>query len=456
MSQSQAALTAQVRPVLSTSERIRTILKLAFPISLAQSSTLSMALIDLAMVGRLGNKAVAALGLSVFSNTFILASMDGLNSSIRGIVARRRGESSTEAKCAPLNAGLLIAVMVGTPLVIICCLLSSFLFSLISSEPDVTKVGIPFFRVLCFGIPAAGMHNAFNGHWTGIEKPRVYTSIVFFMTSLNAFLNYMLIFGHFGAPAMGATGAAISTAISLYAGVVINCLIVYFRFRNDGFLTAKPERSLVMRIIRLGLPINVAAFFGASGYVIFLKMVGQVGTAELAGANVLVRVTMILNIVAISIGMATATLVSRTVGEGDPVGATEWGWAAGKLGIIGLTLAGLPVLLFPTVFLSVFLSDAHTMSIANAPLRIEGAMAGILSLSYIFAFTLNSLGDGKRIMIVYLSTQWLILLPMAWLVGPHLHYGLLQLWLVQMAYGVVATVLITGLWINGNWKTIKI
>jgi multidrug resistance protein, MATE family len=204
------------------------------------------------------------------------------------------------------------------------------------------------------------------------------------------------------------------------------------------------------------LPINVAAFFGASGYVIFLKMVGQVGTAELAGANVLVRVTMILNVVAISIGMATATLVCRTIGEGDFAGATEWGWAAGKLAVVGLTLAGLPVILFPTVFLSVFLSDPHTISIANAPLRIESAMAGILSLSYIFAFTLNSLGAGKRIMIVYLSTQWLILLPMAWLVGPHLHYGLLQLWLVQMAYGVIATVLITGLWINGNWKTIKI
>src|SRR5689334_15206314 len=147
-----AALPIQSRPLMSTSERMTAIFKLALPISLAQGSTLSMALIDLAMVGRLGNKAVAALGLSVFSNTFILASMDGLNSSIRGIVARRRGESSTDAKCAPLNAGLLIAVMVGTPLVIICCLLSSFLFSLISSDPDVTKIGIPFFRVLCFGI----------------------------------------------------------------------------------------------------------------------------------------------------------------------------------------------------------------------------------------------------------------------------------------------------------------
>ena len=225
------------------------------------------------MVGKLGNKAVAALGLSVFSNIFILASMDGLNSSVRGIVARRRGEGSTEPKCVPLNAGLLIAFVVGTPLAVLCFLLGSFLFSLISSDSDVTKIGVPFFRILCLSIPAAGMHNAFKRALGWNRSPRVYTLIVFFMASLNALLNYMLIFGHFGAPALGATGAAISTVASLYAGVVINCLIAHLRLRNEGFLTAKPARSVVMRIIELGLPINIAAFFGASGYVIFLKMV---------------------------------------------------------------------------------------------------------------------------------------------------------------------------------------
>jgi Na+-driven multidrug efflux pump len=59
-------------------------------------------------------------------------------------------------------------------------------------------------------------------------------------------------------------------------------------------------------------------------------------------------------------------------------------------------------------------------------------------------------------MIVSLTTQWLIFLPAVWYVGPHLHYGLLQLWLVQIAYSLLATVLITGLWIDGKWKTVTV
>ncbi|HET8887714.1 MAG TPA: MATE family efflux transporter [Candidatus Angelobacter sp.] len=451
-----AALPVEGRPLMSTFERMTAISKLALPISLAQGSTLLMALIDLAMVGRLGNKAVAALGLSVFSNSLILASVEGLASSIRGIVARRRGERSTEARCLPLTAGLLIALVVGIPLAAICFLLSPFLFSLLSSDPEITKIGIPLLRTLNLGIAAVGIQYAFSGYWTGIEKPRVYMLVVLFMTSLNTLLNYALIFGHFGAPALGATGAAISTVVSLYLGAIVHCLILHFFFRNDGFLSARPERALVMRIVRLGLPVNVAAFFFASGYVVFLRMVGQVGTAELAAANVLVRVTMVLGILSTSLGRASATLVSRTVGEGDLEGATQWGWAAGKLGVIGITLLGLPMLLFPKAFLSIFISDPHTISIANIPLRLEGATAGAFSLIYVFGYTLNSLGDGKRIMIVSLTTQWLLFLPVVWFVGPYLHYGLLQLWFVQMAYSLLATALITGLWMDGKWKTIKI
>jgi putative MATE family efflux protein len=459
MSQAQsvpAALPVQGRPLLSTSERMMTLSKLALPISLAQSSTLLMALIDLAMVGRLGNKAVAALGLAVFSNTFVLASVEGLTSSVRGIVARRRGEGSTEPKCLPLNAGLLIALVVGAPLAVICYLSAPFFFPFISSDPDVTRIGAPFLSILCLAIPASGMHNALNGHWTGVEKPRVHMLVILFMTCLNTLLNYTLIFGHFGAPALGPTGAAISTTVSLYVGVIINCLIVHFRFRNEGFLSAKPGRSLVVRISQMGLPINITRFFFGAGYVVFLWLIGQMGTAELAAANVLVRVTMILAILATSLGMAAATLVSRTVGEGDLAGADRWGWSAGKLGFIGITLLGVPVLLFPKAFLSIFLSDPRTISIAILPMRLEAAMTGVFSLTYIFGYTLNSLGEGKRIMKVSLSTQWLLFLPAVWLIGPHLHYGLSQVWVVEVAYGLLAAVLITGLWIDGGWKTIKI
>ncbi len=459
MSQAQsvpAVLPVRSRPLLSTAERMTTISKLALPISLAQSSVLLMALIDLAMVGRFGNKAVAALGLSVFSNTLILASVEGLTSSVRGIVARRRGEGSTEPKCLPLNAGLLIALVVGGPLAVICYLGAPFFFPLISSDPDVTRIGTPFLSILCLAIPAAGMHNAFNGYWTGIEKPRIHMLVILFMNCLNTLLNYALIFGHFGAPALGATGAAISTAVSLNVGVIIHCLVVHFRFRNDGFLSTNPGRSLVMRISQLGLPINITRFFFGAGYVVFLWLLGRVGTAELAAANVIVRVSMILAILSSSLGMASATLVSRTLGEGDFAGAATWGWSAGKLGIIGITLLGFPIFLFPKAFLSIFLSDPHTISIAIVPMRLEAVLTGVFSLMYIFGYTLNSLGDGKRIMKISLSTQWLIFLPAVWFVGPHLHYGLLQVWLVEVTYGLLATALITRLWIDGRWKAIKI
>ena len=315
---------------MMTRERIATISNLAFPVGIALSSTIIMTLIDLAMVGRLGNNAIAALGLSVFSNMLILAFVAGIAPAVQGLVARRRGEGSTEAKCLPLNGGLLIALVLGVPLTIICCLLSRFFFSLMSPDPEVIKIGVPFLRTLCLAIVAVGMNNAFRGYWAGMEKPTVYMLIAISMDCLNTALNYVLIFGHFGGPAMGATGAAIGTTVSLYVGVIINCAIIYRKSRQEGFVKARPERSLLTRIFKLGLPAALQQFFFSAGYIVFLWMIGQVGTVELAAANVLVRVTMVLALLAMSLGTASATLVSKTVGEGDLAGAAQWGWDAGE------------------------------------------------------------------------------------------------------------------------------
>jgi len=439
-----------------TRERTGTIFKLAFPVSIALSSTLVMSLIDLAMVGSLGNHAIAAVGLSVFSNTLALAFVMGLSPAIQGLVARRKGEGSTEKKCLPLNGGLLMALIVGIPLTAICYAATPWLFTLISSDPEVTRIGVPFLRTLYLGIVAVGMNVAFKGHWYGMERPNVYMLIVLFMNVLNILGNFALIFGRFGAPALGATGAALSTVISLWVGVLINFALSTALFRRDGFLSARPAGSLLLRIFKIGLPATVQEFFYTAGYIVFLWLIGQVGTVELAAANVLVRIMMVLLILAISLGAASATLVSRTVGQGDPAGAAQWGWDAGKLGVIGITLLGLPLLIFPSRFLAIFLRDPHAIAIAIIPLQIVAATAGLGSLIYIFAHTLYSVGDGNRVVLISFTTQWLFFLPAVWFVGPYLNYGLLQIWLVQMVYGLIATVLITSIWADGKWKKIKI
>jgi multidrug resistance protein, MATE family len=439
-----------------TRERIGTISSLAFPISIALGSNLMMSVIDLAMVGRLGNNAIAAVALASFSNMLVLACVGGVSPAIQGLVARRAGEGSEEPRCLPLNGGLLLVLMLGIPLTILCCWLSPFFFSLISPGTELTRIGVPFLRVLYLGIIASGVNLSFRGYWASIGKPSVYMSIGLFMDCLNILLNYALIFGHFGAPALGAMGAAVSTVLALYTGVVINGAIGYARFKKDGFLSARPGRPLLMRLVQLSVPAATQEFFFSAGYLVFFWMVGQVGTEELAAANVLIRLTMILVVLAMSLGVASATLVAKSAGEGDTAGAAQWGWDTGKVGVAAITLLGIPLFVFPKFFLSIFLSDPHTISMAVIPLRLTAATTGIMSVIYIFAFTLFSVGDGNRVMMVSFSTQWLFFLPMVWFVGPYLHYGLLPIWLVHMAYGGLATALITAVWADGKWKKIKI
>jgi putative MATE family efflux protein len=395
------------------------------------------------------------VGLSIFSNTLVLAFVVGIAPAVQGLVARRRGEGSTEPICLPLNAGLLTALIVGIPLTILCYVFTPLLFSLISADPAVAKLGVPFLRTLYIAVIAGGMLSAFRGYWYGMEKPKVYMAIVLFMNCLKIGGNYILISGKFGAPALGATGAAVSTVVSLYMGVIINFALVGF-LQKDGFLNVRPKRSHLARIFKVGVPVTMQEFFSAAGYIVFLWIVGQVGTAELAAANILVRITLVLAIMAFSLATASATLVSKTLGEGNPARAAQWGWDTGKLGIIVITLLGIPLFLFPKFFLSIFLSDPHTISLAVIPLRMVAATTGLGSLIYIFTYTLYSIGDGKRVMMISFSTQWLFFLPAVWIVGPYLKYGLLEIWLVQMVYGGIATALIIAIWADGKWKKIKI
>ena len=379
-----------------TKERFGTIFKLAYPITIALSSSLIMVLIDIAMVGTTGKQCGRGRRAGEFQ-LYANYGTGGRNcpgcTGTGGTPARG---GLDRAGCLPLNSGLLIAVLVGVPLTILCYAATPFFFSLISSDPQVTQIGVPFLRTLYLVIAVVGMNNAFEGYWAGVERPKVYMVIVIVMNCLNILTNYVLIFGHFGAPALGARGAAIGTASSICVGAVINYVVAWFHSRRDGFLVEKPRVSLMTLVLKMGVPATMQEFFYSAGYIVFFWMIGRVGTADLAAANVLVRVTMVLVLMAMALGMTSATLVSRTVGEGNPTAAAEWGWDTAKVGVIGITLLGLPLLLFPEFFLSLFLTDPHTIAMAVIPMRLVAATTGAGSLIYIFSYTLYSVGDGNR------------------------------------------------------------
>lgn len=415
-----------------------------------------MTFIDLIMVGELGNNAVATLGLAGVIHLFVMAFLVGIAPAVQGIVSRRAGERSTEAKCLPLNGGMLLALIIGLPITLIYYLATPFIFSLVSSDEQITNLGIPYLKALSISIVAIGIVSAFEAYWTGIAKVKICMFVSIITNLINILLNYIFIYGEFGAPALGVTGAGIASTLSVYISVLIYCAITFFYFKNDGFLTVKPRANLLIQISNMGLPVSMQQIFFAAGSVVLFWMYGSIGASELAAASILIRVSMIMMLVATALGKVSGVLVSNSLGQGDVAGAVQWGWDTGKLGVFAITLMGLPLFIFPGEFLSLFLKDAHAVEIAIIPLQLTALTTGLVSLSFIFATTLFSIGDGSRVMIASFGLRWFLFIPVVWLVGPYLNYGLLQVWIVQVVYGLILVAVITAIWIDGRWKHIKL
>lgn len=437
--------------------RFKTILNLAIPIVVALLSSNIMMLVDLAMVSSLGNNAIAAIGISIFLSSTILSFVIGFSPVVQGMVARRRGENSTEAKCIPLNNGLFLVLLMGIPISTVCFIFSPFLLSIVSSDVDVLSDATPYIRSLFVVAICGGMNSVFGSFWNGIARAKIFMFVILVINCVNIFLNYVLIQGNLGAPALGTLGAGIASVISTALGTIIYFVITFRLYKQDGFLAIKPEKALLNRIFRYGLPGSIIGASLSLGYIVFYWMVGHVGTSELAATNIIIRIGLFAGIFPQALGIASTTLISNTLGKGDPAGASRWGWDTAKVAIIWhIIFVGLPLFVFAEEILSLFLTDSETLRIAIKPLQLFAISGTYATLVFIFANTLTSLGDGKRVLIVTFTTQWLIGLPIIWLIGPYLNYGILEIWYVRIAYGVIATALIVSFWNDGRWKEIKL
>lgn len=436
-------------------QRLKVILDLALPLTVGLSSSLIMVVINLAFVGSLGTAAVAAVGLAGFTYAILCALLNGVTPAVQAVVSRRIGAGSTEPKCLPLNAGLAISLAVGICLTGTCYWFVDEYFAWISSDPAVAKAGVPYLQFLILGMTFSSFASAFQGFWAGLGRTRAYMFNIIFCNALNVLLCYAFVYGRLGFPPMGTMGAGLATMVAVMVSSLSYFLITFLGYRHEGFLTARPDKALIVRMLRIGIPSIFEAAFFAIGFLVFYWIVGRMSTADLAAVNVLTRVSFLTDLFAMALGTTAITLVSRSLGAGDPEGAERWGWDVAKIGVISITVFCLPLIVAPDYCLSFFLADPKIREIANLPMQLTGLFLGVASLIYIFAVTLISVGDGKRVLIVSFLCQWAIFLPGVWIVGVYMKGGLLGITLVQLVYGAIATSLIVAIWHQGRWKTIK-
>jgi len=176
----------------------------------------------------------------------------------------------------------------------------------------------------------------------------------------------------------------------------------------------------------------------------------------LAAASVLVNITLVAILPGIGLGLSATTLVGQALGKKDPDDAYRWGIEVVKVGVLTLGSLGLPMLLIPDVLLKGFIYDPVTLELASMPMRVVGAGMGMEAIGLVLMHALLGAGDTKRVMIVGICCQWLVFLPLAYLVGPALNYGLLAVWTLQMMYRALQMCFFYSLWRGGKWRRIKV
>ncbi len=444
-------------------DRVRQVLAIALPIIGGMTSQNILNLVDTGMVGTLGDEALAAVGTGGFANFLAMAFITGLSAGVQAIASRRKGEGRESETAVALNGALLIAVVMGVPLSIGLWFVVPHVFPVLNPDPMVVETGVPYLQARILAMVAVGMNFAFRGYWNGVNLSKLYLRTLLVMHAANITLNWLLIFGNLGAPQMGAAGAGVASAIATYIGTGYYVLLGLRHAGKAGFLRRLPDREGFRTIGRLALPNAFQQLFFAAGFNVLFWIIAHsniasdaVATAEVAAANVVINVTLVAVLPGLGLGLAAASLVGQALGRRDPADAMAWGWDVVRIAAGVMSVLGLPMLLFPDAILGVFLQHDATIDIARGPLRLVGATIGIDAIGMVLMNALIGAGASRTSMVVSITTQWFLFLPVAYLLGPVFGLGLMAIWIANSTYRGLMAVIFAHLWRRGRWAEIEV
>lgn len=436
--------------------RRQRILGLALPIIGGMVSQNLLNIVDTAMVGFLGDSALAAVGLGSFVVFMCQALILGISTGVQSSAARKKGEGRVDRAAAILNTALLLVLVVAPIFSLILMQIVPTLFPYLNSDAAVIEHGVPYLEWRLGAIVFVGMNFAFRGYWNALDMSRVYMTTLILMHACNIVLNYVLIFGNFGAPAYGVAGAGMASAISMAIGTAIYFVLGCRHAAKNGFLKGLATRQETASLIRISLPAGLQQLFFSAGLVAMFWIIGKVGTPELAAANVLITVLLFAILPGLAMGIACATLVGQALGRKEPEDAYQWAWDVAKITAVLLTVLGIPMWLIPDLVSSVFIHNPETRELARWPMRLIGLTMPVEAMVFVFMHALLGAGDARRVMLVGIGSQWLLFLPLAYFFGPVLGFGLFTIWLLQGGSRALSAFMYVTMWRGRHWQRIVV
>lgn len=394
-------------------------LRLALPVMVARAGLLVLVAVDTAMTGHAGAVELAHYGLAQAPQLPMMLVGIGLLMGTVVLTAQAEGAGTPAESGAVWRVALLHAVVLGVGFMVLCQAGAWFLI-LVGQTPELARGAGNVLVMFGWSLPAMMLYVATTYFLEGINRVLPGMFIMLAANGLNVALNWLFIFGHWGASAMGAEGAALATSIVRWFMFVAIAGYVLTRVdrRRYGVLGSIVDvRGLSRRLRRIGYPLGLSHGLETSAFAAMTLFAGLLGPAQIAGYQVAMNLVALVFMFALGFSTTASVRVGNAVGRRDSEAMARAGWVA-------LGLATLVMVVFAVIYRSLpgLLAGVYTDDIAVAAVAIP--TIGIAALVLIFDGTqgvlmgaLRGAADVWPATFLYLVSFWLLMVPIGYVFG---------------------------------------
>ena len=398
----------------------RALFTIAWPMIIAQLAQMGTGVVDTVMAGHYSadDLAAIAIGYNIWLPLFLL--FIGMMLGATVIIAQDFGAGRTARIRESLPQALWLALLLGAvagPL----CYFSEPLLRLLELDENTHGKSLDYLQAVAFGLPATALFQALRCHTQGIGvmRPFAIASILGFLANIP--LNYMFIYGHWGAPELGAAGCGWATTISMWLSPV---LIAFYMARAPQLKAYLPPLKLVApdlgrlrEITRLGLPMGLTFFMEIAVFSVIALLVATLGNTAMASHQIAFNVWDVVYMPLISIGSALATRIGHAIGRGDRPGVNLAIICGSSFTfLVGISSIAL-LLTAPGLIISAYTGDPDIQAMAVTLVKLAGLFIIIDTAQVAGSFCLRAFKDTRFPFVVSCIAYWLIALPVGYWIG---------------------------------------
>ena len=406
------------------------------------------------MVGAISTAALAAVGMSMQLMMVVNVLITLYSVGATALISRFIGQGRKRRASALLYALTLVAIFLSFFVSLAGYFGSESLYVMMGTGADVVEQGALYFEILSLGFVLIFIDNLLFSALSaaGDTKSSLYIKIV--SAALNAFLNYMLIFGNFGAPELGIQGAAYATVVAYLFNVIAYYVLIKKLNAKLDFLPLI-RKSDIVRVFRVGWSAALERGISSLSFLLFVAIIAAYGTAELAGYQVGLRIEGIAFMPGFGFAIAAMALVGQNLGKRDLHEAYRIGVISGRIAYIFMGSVGVVLISIPEYLVGFFTDDMLTIAVASQYLILVGLAQIPLAIMFVYSAALRGAGATKTTLYISVGSLWMFRVLPSY-IAYEMGYGVIAIFIIMNIETLIKGVLFWYIYQKRAWLHTKV